>query len=79
MEKGITVVGLDAHKVAINVAMLLPGTRVPVVSECVNEKAAVRRMVRRVKQQAPGEVRMCYEAGPCGYALRRWIAAKLRS
>ena len=25
MEKGITFVGLDAHKVAINVAMLLPG------------------------------------------------------
>lgn len=41
--------------------------------ECANEKGAVRRMVRKVKQQAAGEVRMCYEAGPCGYALQRWI------
>jgi hypothetical protein len=29
MEKGITYVGLDAHKVAINVAMLLPARAGP--------------------------------------------------
>jgi hypothetical protein len=29
MEKGITYVGLDAHKEAINVAMLLPGQTGP--------------------------------------------------
>ena len=34
MEKGITFVGLDAHKVAINVAMLLPGKTVAVEWEC---------------------------------------------
>ncbi len=72
MEKGITFVGLDAHKVAINVAMLLP-EKTPVVLECPTERAAVRRMVRRIQKEAPGEVRMCYEAGPCGYALQRWI------
>jgi len=31
MEEGITFVGLDAHKGAINVALLLPGRTVPVV------------------------------------------------
>jgi hypothetical protein len=73
MEKGITFVGLDAHKVAINVAMLLPGKTVAVEWECANEKSSVRRMVRKVMREAPGEVRFCYEAGPCGYALQRWI------
>jgi transposase len=73
MEKGITFVGLDAHKVAINVAMLLPGRAVPVVWECANEKASVRRMLRKVSREGPGAVRFCYEAGPCGYALQRWI------
>ena len=73
MEKGITVVGLDAHKVAIKVCVLFPGGAAPVMWDCPNEKAAVRRMVRKVQGQAPGEVRMCYEAGPCGYALQRWI------
>jgi transposase len=73
MEKGTTVVGLDAHKEAINVAMLLPGRTVSVTWECANEKGSIRRMLRKVEREAPGEVRFCYEAGPCGYALQRWI------
>jgi transposase len=73
MEKGITFVGQDAHKVAIRVAMLLPDRTVAVEWECTYEKASVRRMVRKVIREAPGEVRFCYEAGPCGYALQRWI------
>jgi len=73
MGEGITFVGLDAHKVAINVAVLLPGETKPVEWQVANEKTAVRRMVRKVQRQAPGEVRFCYEAGPCGYALQRWI------
>jgi transposase len=73
MEKDITFVGMDAHKVAIKLAVLLPGESKPVEWQLANEKAAVRRMVRKVQRMAPGEVRFCYEAGPCGYALQRWI------
>jgi len=73
MEKGITFVGMDAHKVAIKLAVLLPGQTKPVEWQLANEKAAVRRMVRKVQRLAPDEVRFCYEAGPCGYALQRWI------
>ena len=47
--------------------------RKPVEWQVANEKAAVRRMVRKVQRLAAGEVRFCYEAGPCGYALQRWI------
>lgn len=75
MEKGITYVGLDAHKEAINVAMLLPGESRPVEWQTSNDAAAVRRLVRKVRRAAGGEVRFCYEAGPCGYALQRWIRA----
>jgi transposase len=73
MAEGITYVGLDAHKEAISVAVLLPGTDKAVEFQVENEKAAVRRLVRKVQRLAPGEVRFCYEAGPCGYALQRWI------
>jgi transposase len=74
MGKGSTTfVGLDAHKASISVAMLLPEEMKPVEWQCTNERAVVRRMVRKVMRQAPGEVRFCYEAGPCGYALQRWI------
>lgn len=68
-----TFVGLDAHKVWIKVAVLLPGESKPVEWQVENEKASVRRMVRKVQRIAPGEVAFCYEAGPCGYALQRWI------
>jgi len=73
MTKAITAVGLDAHKVSIKLALLLPGETKPIEWELPNEKAAVRRMVKKVLRLASGEVRFCYEAGPCGYALQRWI------
>ena len=68
MKKGITFVGMDAHKVAIKLAVLMPGETKPVEWQLANEKAAVRRMVRKVQRLAPGEVRFCYEAGPSGCA-----------
>jgi len=79
MKKGITFVGMDAHKVAIKLVVLLAGETKGVERQLSNEKAAVRRMVRRVQRLAPGEVRFCYKAGPCGYALQRWIQEAVRS
>lgn len=38
-----------------------------------NEPNAVKRLVRKLERDAPGPVRMCYEAGPCGYALQRQV------
>jgi transposase len=74
MEKRITFVGLDAHKVSIKASALLPGGTKAVEWQLANEKSAVRRMVRKVQRLSPdSEVRFCYEAGPCGYALQRWI------
>ncbi len=73
MDKDITFVGLDAHKDSIYVAMLLPDRTDPITWSLANEQGAVRRMVRKIERQAPGDVRFCYEAGPCGYALQRQI------
>ena len=71
MRNSITFVGLDAHKKLIVVAMLLPGNTEPIVWQLPNEAGALRRMAKRILREAPGEVRVCYEAGPCGYALQR--------
>ena len=73
MEKGITFVGMDAHKVCDQAGGAAAGRDEAGGVAVANEKAAVRRMVRKVQRLAPGEVRFCYEAGPCGYALQRWI------
>jgi len=66
----ITYVGIDAHKKDLFVAMLA-GTQSPVAWTVPNEPNAVRRLLRKLEREAPGPVRACYEAGPCGYALQR--------
>lgn len=74
MKETITWVGLDAHKKSIHVAMLLSGRREAIQWELPNEKSAVRRLARKLQREASGgEVRACYEAGPCGYALQRQL------
>lgn len=72
MSESITWVGLDVHKKFIQVAVLLPG------QEQFEEwrvdrpdNAAAKRLAKRLVKMAPGEVRCCYEAGPCGYWLKR--------
>jgi len=57
-------VGLDVHKQWINVAVLLPGQDTPIEWRIVNEPQAIRRMLKRVAELSPGDVRYCYEAGP---------------
>lgn len=75
MDEPSTFVGLDAHKDTIVVAMLSPGAVHPVECKIVNEPGAVRRLARRLEREAPGAVRCCYEAGPCGYVLQRQLEA----
>lgn len=77
MAKAITWVGIDDDKKHLTLAVLTgegPGDvevrRVP------NEDAALRRWVRRIVRAAGGgEIRMCYEAGPNGFALMRRLEA----
>lgn len=70
-----TYVGMDAHKNSIAVAMLGPGDRGSVQWQEANTPEAIRRLVRRLRREAPGEVRCCYEAGPTGYPLQRQLTA----
>jgi transposase len=68
-----TYVGVDAHKKDLFVAMLIGDQTTPVTWTVPNEPNAVRRLVRKLEREAPGPLRVCYEAGPCGYALQRQV------
>jgi transposase len=68
-----TYVGVDAHKKDLFIAMLVGDQTTPVTWQVANEPNAVRRLVRKLERDAPGPVQMCYEAGPCGYALQRQV------
>jgi transposase len=71
MKEITTYVGVDAHKKDLFIAMLIGDAQTPVTWTVPNEPNAVRRLVRKLERDAPGPVRVCYEAGPCGYALQR--------
>jgi transposase len=74
MGDGITHVGLDVHKSSISAALLASGSTQAVEWKLANEPGEVRRLVRRLKRDAQGEVLCAYEAGPCGYELQRQLA-----
>jgi transposase len=71
-----TYVGIDAHKKDLFVAMLIGTQEKPLTWTVPNETQAVRRLVRKLERAAPGPVRCCYEAGPCGYTLQRDMATE---
>ena len=74
MKQVTTYVGVDAHKKDLFIAMLVGQSPTPVTWTVPNEPNAVKRLVRKLERDAPGPVQMCYEAGPCGYALQRQVA-----
>ncbi len=72
MEGSITWVGIDAHKKTLVVAVRQPGTNSAEEFQIANEERAIRKLVRKLEADASGrEIRICYEAGTCGYALQR--------
>jgi|JI8StandDraft_1071087.scaffolds.fasta_scaffold83014_2 transposase len=74
VKKDISWVGLDAHKRNIAVAVLWPGRREAEQWEIENTPKSVERLLKKLEKEANGgEVRCCYEAGPCGYALQRQL------
>src|SRR3954447_15357082 len=69
-------VGLDTHKAKIAVAVAEPGRsgEVRFRGEIANRPEAVRQLLERLPERH-GRLRVCYEAGPCGYGLHRQITA----
>jgi len=63
---------MDVHKSGINVAVILPRSKqVDEEWQLANDMRTRARMVRKLKGMDGDQVRVCYEAGPCGYDLQR--------
>lgn len=73
MENATTWVGLDVHKVWIVVAVLKMGAEAFLEERIRNTPGDVRRWVRRLREQVGGPIAATYEAGPCGYELKRLL------
>jgi transposase len=66
-------VGLDVHAETITVAVAEPGNEVRELGTIGNRPEAVRKLVSKLG--GPAALRVCYEAGPTGYALYWQLAA----
>lgn len=73
MYEGITCIGLDVHKRTIAVAARVPGEPAVYEEQLPNEREGVARWARRWKRRTKGELLCAYEAGACGYALKRQL------
>jgi transposase len=65
--------GMDTSKNTIVVGILMPGEEVPVLDRVWNEEDSVRRLVGGLGPA--GQLRACYEAGPCGFELHRLLTS----
>ena len=64
-------VGLDVHKETIAACWLRDDSQVEETRELANEPKGIAKLFRLLKSQ--GEVRACYEAGVCGFEVRRQL------
>jgi len=75
MENTITCVAMDTHKKNHKVALHYPGDEQIVQFVIKNTVSDIKKMVKKIKKRAPAEAEFCYEAGVCGFTLKRRIEA----
>ena len=75
MNNTITHVAMDTHKKDHKVALHYPHSEEIVRFVIKNNVRDIKKMVNKIKKQAPADIKFCYEAGVCGFTLKRRIEA----
>ena len=75
MNNSITHVAMDTHKKDHTVALHYPHSEEIVRFVVKNNARDIKKMVNKIKKQAKTDIKFCYEAGVCGFALKRRIEA----
>ncbi len=75
MQNTITRVALDTHKNQHTVGFVNLETGETEVFTVKNNAKDIKKMVRKIAKQSSGELHFCYEAGVCGFTLKRQLEA----
>jgi len=78
MKNSITYVAMDTHKKEHQVAVHFPEQEEILQCSVKNTTRDITKMIKKVLKQSPGDVKFCYEAGVCGFDLKRRIEAQER-
>jgi len=74
MNQSITMyVGMDAQKNEHKVCILASNEPEMREGTVRNNEREITRFIQRLQKQAVGEIRVCYEAGPCGFDLQQTL------
>jgi len=73
MYESIPIIAFDQHAASVTAAVLLPGHRTPALHQLSPDLPSIARFVARVGREG---VRCCYEAGPGGFELQRYLTAR---
>lgn len=74
MPQSTTIVAFDQHAKSVVAAVWCADASLPVLHPLNADLVTIGRFVARLQRQ--GAVQCCYEAGPCGFALQRYLATR---
>jgi transposase len=74
MAESTTIIAFDQHADSVVAAVLPPGAATATIQTLKADSPSISRFVTRVR--AKGPVRCCYEAGPCGFSLQRYLTGQ---
>ena len=70
--KNINYIAMDVHKEKIVVAESRKKGYSEFIGEYLNTDSSIKKMMKTIKKtNQDNEIKICYEAGPCGYAVKR--------
>ncbi|HEX9883935.1 MAG TPA: transposase, partial [Desulfobaccales bacterium] len=75
MRTSVLYVGLDVHKMSMDVAIAARGGEVRHYGRIGGDLEALDKVVRKI-QASGAALRFAYEAGPCGYQVYRHLTAQ---
>ncbi len=74
MSNSIRFVGLDVHKESVVAAFVDGDGKAVECGSVETSQGAIEGLARKLTRRGH-QLRFCYEAGPCGYGIYRWLKA----